>query len=134
MFGAISNFFKLTASSITEGIYEVNPPFIEQVFVDSSRIVVDMLTRSQSQDKQLQFVYIMPDWVDSGGYQLLIKSGFLIDEIILKDKCHFYHQSSKNRLIIANFDTHVIIVGTKKSHSLWNNETKSQFTDNFTHY
>ena len=133
-FGAIDNFFNVQTPSISEGTYEVNPPFIEYIFVESSRMVIDMLNNSQKNKKDLLFIYIMPNWLDSGGYQLLIKSKYLLDEIILTENNHFYHQSSKHRMISANFETHVLIIGTDSSKERWTTEIKNKFIENFTHY
>lgn len=133
-FGAIDNFFNIEPRSIIEGTYEVNPPFIEYIFVESSKMVIDMLDHSQSENRDLLFVYIMPNWSDSGGYQLLSKSQYLIDEIILTEKTHFYHQSSKHMMISANFETHVLIIGTELSKHRWSRDVRDLFIENFTHY
>ena len=38
-FGATDHFFNLVPSLISEGTYEVNPPFIEHVFIESSKMI-----------------------------------------------------------------------------------------------
>ena len=134
LFGAIDNFFNLDVSTILEGIYEMNPPFIEQIFVESSKMVVDMLQRSQQLKKDLMFVYVMPNWIDSGGYQQLVHSGYLVDELVLENKKHFYYQSVKHRLIAANFETHILVVGTSIARSRWDTGVKSRFMDQLSHY
>ena len=60
-FGALDNFFNLSADQILEGTFEVNPPFIEKIFIKSSAMVIDFLERSQHHNKDLMFIYIMPD-------------------------------------------------------------------------
>jgi hypothetical protein len=133
-FGAIDNFFNILPDVILEGTYEINPPFIEYIFIESSKMVVKMLQNSQKLGKDLMFLYVMPNWLDSMGYQMLTTSGFLLDEILLTEKSHFYHQSAKHKLISANFETHVLIVGTYLAKKRWNNDIKSKFIDHFTHY
>lgn len=133
-FGALGNFFNMEHDDIMEGTFEVNPPFIEYIFVRSSNIIINLLKNRQQQNKDLLFIYIMPNWLDSGGYQMLVNSGYLLDEIILTEKNHFYHQSSKYMMISANFETHVLIIGTDLSRKRWTQEVKYQFINNFTHF
>jgi len=133
-FGAIDNFFNLDLFQSIEGTYEINPPFIEYIFIESSKIVVSLLKNNQKMGHDLLFLYVMPNWVDSKGYQMLTQSGFLLDEICLAEKNHFYHQSTKHKLISANFESHVLVVGTSMAKIRWNDDIKSKFIDNFTHY
>lgn len=126
-FGASGNFFNIDPTSILMGTYEVNPPFIEQLFIESSKIICNMLQISQQTNQDLLFIYIMPDWLDSGGYQYMVNSGYLIEEIVLKHNEHYYFHSMKNRLISANFETHVLIVGTRKAKERWTEPVKTQF-------
>jgi len=129
-FGALDNFFNIQPNTIKEGTYEVNPPFIEYIFVESSKMMLSMLNNGQD----LLFIYIMPNWVDSGGYQLLIHSEYLLDEIVLAEKEHFYHHNLKHRMIMANFETHILIIGTPIASKRWTADIKAKFIENFTHY
>ena len=131
LFGAIDHFFNIVPTSIIEGTYEVNPPFIEHVFVESSRMIQIMLTQSQAMDKDLMFVYIMPDWLDSLGYTILAQSTYLLDEIILQSKNHCYYQSDINKMILANFETHLLIIGTTRARLRWNSGLRQRLIDNF---
>ena len=134
MFGAIDNFFVADLSTVDNGVYEVNPPFIEYVFVESSLKIVNMLEISQRKSNSLMFIYVMPGWFDSKGYQILKNSPFMMDEIVLPEKNHFYYHCDKNKLIVANFETHVLLLGTSTSKNLWTPKIKSEFIDNYTHY
>jgi hypothetical protein len=130
LFGSLGNFFSADVSGIHEGTYEVNPPFIERVFIESSKIITGLLAVGGD----LLFIYIMPKWCDSDGYKHLVGSGYLLDEIVLPEKNHFYHYSSKHQLVEANFETHVLIVGTPTAKHRWTTLVRQQFIDNFTHY
>ena len=91
-----------------------------------------MLTQRQSTDKDLMFVYIMPDWLDSLGYTILAPPlPYLIDELILQSKNHCYYQSDINKMILANFETHLLIIGTTHAHLRWNSELRQRLMDNF---
>ena len=131
-FGALDNFFNLSSDQILEGTFEVNPPFIEKVFIKSSSMVIDFIEKSQHYNKDLMFVYIMPNWLDSKGYQLLTRNKFLIDEIILSENKHFYYQSSNNRMVLANFESHMLIIGTQQAKNRWTAKIRDEIIQNFT--
>lgn len=133
-FGANGNLFYICQNDIKDGTFEVNPPFIEYIFIESSKMVKSMLTKSQENDQDLMFIYIMPNWLDSVGYKMLINSEFLLEEIVLPEKSHFYHQSYNRRMILANFKTHILVIGTRLSRKRWTHEIKHKFIENFTHY
>lgn len=133
-FGSLGNFFYKTDTHMMEGFYEVNPPFIEQLFIQSSQIMIDSLHQAQIKGRLLGFIYLMPNWQDSTGYQMLKHCGYLLDEVVLPEKGHFYRQSSKKKLISANFETHVLVVGTRPSIAFWTPRVREQFITHFTHY
>jgi hypothetical protein len=118
-FGSQGNFFRprsrpdLRVSKtpvLAPGIYHVNPPFIESIFIQSSRQILDWLEHI-SPDQELGFIYIMPNWLDSQGYSQLTNSPFLQSHQVMPRRGHHY-QSLSNRLIEAHFNTHIIAVGT----------------------
>jgi hypothetical protein len=133
-FSALDNFFNLDQNQTMEGTFEVNPPFIEKVFIRSSSMIVDFLEKSQRQGKDLMFIYIMPNWLDSKGYQMLAESKFLVDEIIFKENKHYYYQSSNDRMVQANFESHVLVVGTNASKARWTQKIRNELIKNFSHY
>lgn len=130
-FGATGNFFNLCIDDINDGSYEINPPFIDNLFIRSSDMVISWLEQKQADKRDLLFVYIMPDWIDSEGYIRLVNSRFLVDEIILKEKEHYYYQSHNNKLIMSSFETHIIVVGTDLSRSKWTTNVRSLFISQF---
>jgi hypothetical protein len=133
-FGALENFFNLDLGQIMEGAYEVNPPFIEKIFIRSSKMIINFLENSEKQGKELMYIYIMPDWLDSQGYQILVTSPYLVDEIIFKQNKHFYYQSSNNRMVMANFESHVLVVGTSQAKKRWTSKIKKELIQNFSYY
>lgn len=134
LFGAMDNFFNLLIKQILEGTFEVNPPFIEDIFIKSSEIVLGFLKQSQEAGKDLMFVYVMPDWLDSKGYQALVRSDYLIKEIVLEKGNHYYYQSSNDRVVQANFDTHILIIGTDASKPRWTPKIETEITRSFTQF
>ena len=133
-FGALDNFFNLSNDQILEGTFEVNPPFIEKIFIRSSSMVTEFLEKSQHYNKDLLFIYIMPDWLDSKGYQMLANSKFLIDEVVFKENKHYYYQSSNDRMVAANFESHVLVIGTQLAKSRWTAKIRSEIVKNFSSY
>jgi hypothetical protein len=129
-FGAIDNFFHGVPLGVTEGTYEVNPPFIEQTFNESTQLILRLL---ENNTKDLMFIYVMPDWIDCKAYQLLTKSRFLIDEIVLEAQRHCYYHEYTKKMICVGFSTHIILVGTAPSRARWTPQTKNQLIKHFTH-
>lgn len=133
-FGALDNMFNLDPNQILEGTFEVNPPFIEKIFIRSTTMVINFLEKSQKCGKDLLFVYIMPSWLDSKGYQLLTQSSFIIDELILDENKHFYYQSSNDRMVLANFESRILVVGTQHAKQRWTHKVKNEIIKNFSYY
>ncbi len=133
-FGALDNFFNLDTQQTLEGSFEINPPFIDNLFIRSSKMVIDFLKQSQSQSLDLLFIYIMPDWLDSKGYQLLANSQYLIEEIVFNKNKHCYYQSSNQRMVTANFESHMLIIGTTQAKLRWTSKIKQEIIKNFSNY
>jgi hypothetical protein len=129
-FGAMDSFFNIELNQSLEGVYELNPPFIERIFIRSSEIILKLLTNSQLYSKSLLFIYIMPQWTDSKGYQSLTQSEYLIEELVLKEQEHYYYQSSNQKKIIATFQSHILILGTELARKQWP-LNEQQFLDSF---
>jgi len=112
LFSSQGNFFSLENDDqlLPSGLYEVNPPFIEEIFTESTKLIVKLLERSTV---PLGFIYIMPGWVDLHGYNFLTGSKFFAGGTILERNKHFYFQCSNNKYILACFDTNILIVANK---------------------
>lgn len=132
-FGAMDNFFNLIPEQNLEGTFELNPPFVEKIVIRITDSICHFMTKSQAQNKDLMFIYFMPNWLDSRGYQQLINSSFMIDEIILLSGQHHYIQSHCQTLVGTNFNTHIMIVGTNKAKQRWTPIIRDQIIQLFDH-
>lgn len=129
-FGSSGDFFKSTWKHFQNGgIYEANPPFIESVFIKASQMIISYLKHAKSNMVDLAFIFIMPDWLDSFAYKCLKSSLYIKKEVILRKGQHKYWEYRKNRLIQANFNTHVIILSSTESYfrKFWSDKLEEMF-------
>ena len=115
VFGAINNFFNIDRKQIMEGVYEINPPFINEIFDNSCNIVFKLIQNSENKGRELMFIYIMPDWVDCNTYNKLSTSLWCIKHIHLEKDKHTYYQISNCKYVMATFDAHIFIIGTSRA-------------------
>ena len=111
-FGSKGNFFTAPDSQFQSGCYEVNPPFIDILFTETSRRILELLVAADQNQRDLTFIYVLPDWDDLEGYDLLIGSRFCSREITLKTGEHYYYQSQKECYIQVHFSTKVLFLST----------------------
>jgi len=134
LFGSRGDFFQSSWNDFREGgIYEANPPFIESIFVRTSQILIHYLNNAIDQGVHLSFIFIMPAWLDSFGYQRLRASRFLFKELIFQKHCHSYWEYRKDKYITAHFDSHVLLL-TSDSNALgdiWTNSVEHDFSSSF---
>jgi Phosphorylated CTD interacting factor 1 WW domain len=114
LFGSKGNFFSAPETNFREGIYEVNPPFINEIFVKSTERIIHFLEVAESSGKGLTFIYIMPGWIDNESFALINSSKYKQQEIVLEKSDHYYYESSTSSFIPARFYTHVIILTTDR--------------------
>lgn len=98
------------------GLYEINPPFIEEVFNQSLIVIFDVLDRSKS---SLGFIYIMPVWENFEAYENITRSQYYINHITIDKYKHTYYQYCNNKNIMATFDTNIVIIGNSKFNNLF---------------
>ena len=110
IFGSRGNFFR--TKCMTPGVYYINPPFIEELFINSADIIVDSMDSARANNKAMTVIYIMPHWVDSIGYIKLSASKYFETEIVLKPNAYYYYDHMDTKFIKATFSTHVIILST----------------------
>ena len=103
-FGSKGNIFNVL--TLENGIYEINPPFIEKIFDETINLVNDNLN-----NENIIFIYIMPNWTDSNLYQILDTSKYKKNKFIYKIGTHQYIDIY-NKNIQASFDTHVFILSS----------------------
>ena len=111
MFGSKGNFFKSTVEDYLYDrygkndrcdknnlrVFQVNPPFIESLFIQSSKKIISFMQTAKQGVIPLMFIYFMPNWLDSAGYRSLKDSPFLVDESILAGNKHFYYESNYDK-------------------------------------
>ena len=112
LFGSRGNFFEAPDSDFISGAYEVNPPFIDSLFLKTTHRILKLLSIADKNDKELSFIYIMPKWEDFETYSLVKESEYCIKEIILRPYCHYYFQYITNTYIKAKFTTCIVILST----------------------
>jgi len=85
-FGGKGNFYTLNEDTLLSGAYEINPPFIEEVFSTSADLVISSLKKASNQNEYLLFFYVIP-WKDCQGYKKLVEEpNLVIAEIQLGEK------------------------------------------------
>lgn len=116
MFGATANFFNMDKDYLMMGgTYIVNPPFIEEFFIKSSRIIIDEMIRAFKLNIALTMIYIMPNWLDSKGYNALKESYFFRGEKVLLKREHSYYESASDSYVYNGaFNTHILVLSTEQ--------------------
>lgn len=111
-FGSRGNFFNAPDSDFKEGTYQVNPPFIVPLYRRTTDRILSLLDTADRHNKNLTFIYVMPEWDDFSTYDDAIESRFCIRQTRLESGKHFYFQYTTNTYIRARFGTHVIFLST----------------------
>jgi phosphorylated CTD-interacting factor 1 len=91
-FGSRGSFFEFAPTS---GSYEVNPPFVEEVMVAMAIHIENLLNKT---DDALSFVIIVPGWTDIPSYDVIKKSKFLKEEIVLQPYDHYYMEGFQHNM------------------------------------
>jgi hypothetical protein len=112
-FGSLGNFFQASASEFRSGTYQVNPPFIEPLFVKATDKIIKLLDKAEETCNKLTFIYIMPIWDDFPSYNTLISSKYCHRIIPLESEQHYYYQYQTGQYIKARFGTNIIILSTQ---------------------
>jgi hypothetical protein len=111
-FGSKGNFFATTSKDFVEGSFQVNPPFIDPLFSKLTNRVLRYLDVADRANKQLTFIYVMPEWTDCDGYDKLVESRYCSKLIRLPKNYHSYYQYDTNSYIRARFTTVILIMST----------------------
>lgn len=102
-YGSIGNFFDL---SLIGRKAIVNPPFVESVLEK----VADKIIGDKALSKSSLLFIIIPEWKDAPFYKKLKNaSTYLFDFPLVKGNYHYVDY--ENKVIIANFNSHVYILG-----------------------
>lgn len=140
LFGSAGNFFDskyedFVGKEKEGGVYQVNPPFIENIFIQSSKCIINYLQRARDEQIGLMFIYFMPNWLDSYGYMQLKESNFLTEETVISGGTHYYYESTQQKYIKVHFNTHVLILSSNWNMSKrWTHSLKSDLKSAFKKY
>jgi hypothetical protein len=112
-FNSLGNFFEADACNFTTGTYQVNPPFIEPIFVKTTDKIISLLDKAEVSNNNLTFVYVMPVWDDFPSYNMIVSSKYCQRIIELESDQHYYYQYQTGQYIKARFGTNIIILSTQ---------------------
>ena len=112
VFGSKGNFFHAPDSHFQKGAFQINPPFIDHLFTRTGERVLELLEKADINNRELTFIYIMPEWKDFPAYNIIIESRFMQRRIFLRNGQHYYYQYSNGSYIPARFGTHMFFLST----------------------
>lgn len=128
-FGSNGNFFNMKPGHLMlGGTYMVNPPFIEELFIKSSEILVQRLITAFENNVSLTLIYIMPNWLDSKGYSRLRECYFFRKELVLQANKHVYYETASESYIPAKFNTHMLVLSTNQHVNFKQDEITAAWT------
>ncbi|KAK8816637.1 hypothetical protein WA538_002498, partial [Blastocystis sp. DL] len=106
-FGSQGSFFDY---SIEEGVFEANPPFVEECMIRNIRRINELLRHADENQKPLTFFIIVPRWneADCESYNLTVfgtperpesgeKSPYFVLELSLDKDTHYYRNGMAYR-------------------------------------
>lgn len=142
LFGSHGNFFKskwedfipITNCDRTKPlVYQVNPPFIEALFIRSSEKIISFMDKASELDIPIMFIYFMPNWLDSNGYRNLKESKYFVDECIIQGNKHYYYESNYSKYVKVHFDTHILVLSShiNIAKCSWNADLKKRIKSGF---
>jgi len=111
-FGSKGSFFDAPDSDFVTGCYQVNPPFIDIVFTETSAKILRYLDIADASGYKLTFIYIMPNWDNLSGFNILSESKYCVRVIRLNAGEHYYYQTINNSYIRVHFATNILILST----------------------
>lgn len=111
-FGSLGSFFDADPSYFKQGCFQINPPFIDVLFTETSTRILGYLETAELNDRDLTFIYIMPDWDELFGYKVLFTSKYCIRNIKINSGEHYYYQAVNDTYVKVYFSTNVLILST----------------------
>lgn len=112
IFGSKGNFFTAPNENFLSGTFQINPPFIDQLFTKTSERVLHLLDLADRNGQELTFIYIMPEWKDFVTYNMIAESRFCVKQIHLRNRQHYYYQYSTSSYIPARFGSYMFFLST----------------------
>lgn len=95
-FGSQGNFL---TSTLTPGVYAINPPYIEGVMVEVVKKVFELLER----DAKSVCFFLLPYWMDSPGIIPLVESKYCVGKVVLEKHKHSVHNYITDETMTAHF-------------------------------
>lgn len=127
-FGSKGSFFDY---EVGEGVYESNPPFVEECMIRNIRHILDLLEKAENSGKELTFFIIVPKWdeKDCESYnrtrfttpdrQTDDENRFFICQCEMNRNSHFYRNGmgyqDDFRVMAAKNDSLMLVLQTAKA-------------------
>ena len=129
-FGSEGSFFKYNPE---EGVYESNPPFVEECMIRNIKHILDLLNNAEEKGKALTFFIIVPKWDDDGceSYNLTVygkhprpkgenqEGKYFVDKIDMDKGNHFYRNGMAYQddfsVMSANSGSLMLVLQTKEA-------------------
>ena len=111
--GSLGNFFEAPMENFQEGVFQVNPPFIDSVFTKTTEIILNCLRDAQRNGRQLTFIYVMPNWSKFSTLRRSLESEFCVKTVELKAHDHHYYVYSTGTFVKAKFGSMIIFLSTE---------------------
>jgi len=112
-FGSLGDYSRFRPS---RGSYEVNPPFDENVVVDTANHLISCL---ESASDALTFVVITPYWINRPCWEIMARSPFCSHVEVIDVREHGYYEGAQHRKASkyrrATSDTSVIFLQTSRA-------------------
>jgi len=109
-FGSRGNFFRAPDEDFLEGVFQVNPPFIDRIFLEAIKKILNWLNLAQASNRGLMFIFFMPGWLDSSAYRLAKEDAPVFQEVRLAENQHYYYSYHENKYVKVQFATHILIL------------------------
>lgn len=109
-FGSRGNFFRAPDEDFLEGVFQVNPPFIDRIFLETIKKILHWLDLAEINNRGLMFIFFMPGWLDSAAYRLAKEDALVFQEIRLAENQHYYYSYHEHRYVKVQFATHILIL------------------------
>lgn len=105
--GSSGEFFSAPDSDFLEGVFQVNPPFIDAIFTKTTERLLQLLRKS---DSELSFIYVMPNWKNFRTVRWVLESEYCVKVVDLKPNEHFYYEYTNGTYVKAKFASVLVIL------------------------
>ncbi|KRX03539.1 hypothetical protein PPERSA_02918 [Pseudocohnilembus persalinus] len=131
--GKYQNLKNIKQDQIINGCLEVNPPFVEKVFVESAQLLTQFLQNCEDKNDKFFVFYVIP-WDDFEGFNTLVQNQFHIKTIELQKSNHIFFDACNQKYNQLRNSTYVILLGTTEGKKIWTQEIENQIIFEFNKY